>query len=66
MKNYLPFHLTINRDGVVRLWDREELARAVTNDKYVCIIPTPEQIGILDAAAEEAAHLNDRWVRSRC
>lgn len=57
-KNYPPFHLSVNKDGIVSLWDRERDAQVVRGEMYVCLELTEEQVRALDLAQNQAARLS--------
>jgi hypothetical protein len=58
MKNYAEgiFHLSVNADGLVSLWDTREQARHSkdTHESTVELRLTPEQINRLDYATDLA------------
>ena len=48
------FHLSVDREGLVSLWDKEDLARRVRGESYVCLQLTDEQVRALDQAKVQA------------
>lgn len=48
------FHLSVNAQGVVSLWDTERLARSVKGEEYVELLLTPTQKWQLHEAQREA------------
>ena len=59
MENYLHdegygFHLSINSDGVVSLWDTRELAQNVRGETYLWLDLTERQRLAIEAAQEKA------------
>ncbi len=65
MKNYPPFNLTVNQEGVVSLWDTERDAKfgAPPEDEYVRFELTVEQVHVLEQAQfiAENRHRHGTW-----
>lgn len=62
MDNYthhegIGFHLTVNADGVVSLWDDAVTAQSITGEVYLFLDLTPTQAARLERAEEKAERL---------
>lgn len=49
------FHLSVNRDGVVSLWDTQHQAMAAKSETYVALQLTPKQAAAIDVAQKQAS-----------
>jgi hypothetical protein len=55
----MVFHLSVNKDGVVSLWDRAEQARRQDGEAYLRMELTLEQTSAIEASVDEAQRLSD-------
>lgn len=52
-RQFSPFHLTVNKAGLVSLWDSAEQAQRIKGESYVVLELTKEQVyQLLDAATK--------------
>ena len=51
------FHLTVNKDGAVSIWDRAGQAQSIEGEVYVEMLLTPAQQGKVIAAQQQAERM---------